>query len=364
MHAYTHHIGDFNTATLHLSRLERSIYRDALEFYYVNECGLDASDFGLLARRLRCDTPEEKAALQFVLDEFFDLDIESAQYVQPRCERELADYRAAVAASGAVKANVNKRQQRHRDDRKQMYAALRKAGQVLPWNAKVAEVRAAYAKLKAQQDLSRTSHAPVTANHSPFPIPLNQEIPPNPPAGGAGAGQAAPIDDQQAGRQPAVKGQQMENPAAVVAQLMACFPEQRRTQVQLVGRKVVELVEGGVVTAEQLLTAAKAQSALLNKDDGKACPRVMRWLREERWLDAAVTVTGGVTGGVTGVTGVTGVDANWRSGRAGVEAMGIHLGLGPWDEGRERLFSAYEQRVVAAFDERMRSPVDGGVYAH
>ena len=107
MHAYTHHIGDFNTATLHLSRLERSIYRDALEFYYVNECGLDASDFGLLARRLRCDTPEEKAALQFVLDEFFDLDIESAQYVQPRCERELADYRAAVAAKCSAQVTHN-----------------------------------------------------------------------------------------------------------------------------------------------------------------------------------------------------------------------------------------------------------------
>lgn len=361
MHAYTHHIGDFNTATLHLSRLERSIYRDALEFYYVTESPLDGTDFNLLARRLRCETDAEKDALRFVLAEFFDIDEAAGCYIQPRCERELQAYRVACEASGARKDGVNKRTKRHRAEREVMFKALKQAGVHMPWDTLIEDLRAAFNKHCKPVDLSRTSNAPVTANHFPFTIPLNPEIPPNPPAGGAGAGQAAPIDDQQAGRQPAVKGQQMENPAAVVAQLMACFPEQRRTQVQLVGRKVVELVEGGVVTAEQLLTAAKAQSALLNKDDGKACPRVMRWLREERWLDAAVTVTGGVTGGVTGVTGVTGVDANWRSGRAGVEAMGIHLGLGPWDERRERLFSAYEQRVVSEFDQRMRPAALMGV---
>lgn len=346
MHVYSHHIGDFNTATRHLSRLERSIYRDALEYYYVTECALDASDFGRLARRLLCESPEEQAALQFVLDEFFDLDIDGARYVQPRCERELAEYRVAVAASGAVKANVNKRQQVHREQRKAMYEALREAGVHLAWNAPVAEVRAAFAEHCKGVDLSRTSHAPVTAIHSPSPIPQKPVIPPNPPAGGAVTGDAALSAEQPEGDQ---QGVQMANPAATVAQLLAFFPEKRRTRVMEVGRLVLELVEGGAVTEQVLLAAAAAQSALLHADDGRACPNVLRWLRESRWKDVTAPVTAGVTGGVSGVTGVAG---NWMQSRSGVEAMGVQLGLGAWDENKDRLFASYDARVMSAYHQK------------
>ena len=354
MHAYTHHIGDFNTATLHLSRLERSIYRDALEYYYVTESPLDGSDFNLLARRLRCETEQEREALHFVLAEFFDIDEATGCYIQPRCDRELQEYRQAVAASGAVKANVNKRQQVHREQRKAMYAALREKGVVLAWNAPIEDVRAAFNEHCKGADLSRTCHAPVTANHSPSPIPLNQTIPPNPPAGGVDAGAAA-----QSGQQPHAgqQGVQLENPAAMVAQLMAFFPEKRRTRVIEVSRLVLELVEGGTVSEKALLAAAAAQSARLCADDGKACPSLLRWLRESRWKDSSVTVTGGVTGGVTGVTGVAG---DWSATRSGVEAMGIQLGLGPWDENKERVFASYDARVMQAY----RQKFGGEVHAH
>lgn len=346
MHVYSHHIGDFNTATLHLSRLERSIYRDALEYYYVTESPLDGSDFNLLARRLRCETDAEKDALRFVLAEFFDIDESAGCYIQPRCERELAEYRVAVAASGAVKANVNKRQQVHREQRKAMYAALRDAGVHLSWNAPVAEVRAAFNEHCKGVDLSRTCHAPVTAIHSPFPIPQNPVIPPNPPAGGVVAGEAALSAEQPEGDQ---QGVQMANPAATVAQLLAFFPEKRRTRVMEVGRLVLELVEGGAVTEQVLLAAAAAQSALLHADDGRACPNVLRWLRESRWKDVTAPVTAGVTGGVSGVTGVAG---NWMQSRSGVEAMGVQLGLGAWDENKDRLFASYDARVMDAYRQK------------
>lgn len=354
MHVYSHHIGDFNTATLHLSRLERSIYRDALEYYYVTESPLDGSDFDLLARRLRCETDAEKDALRFVLTEFFDIDESACCYIQPRCERELADYRVAVAASGAVKANVNKRQQVHREQRKAMFAALRAKGVVLPWDARTPDVRAAFEEHCKGVDLSRTSHAPVTANHIPLPIPQNQVIPPNPPAGGAEAGDAAQSAEQPGDGQQAVR---MQNPAATVAQLLAFFPEKRRTRAVEVARLVVELVEGGSVTEGVLLAAAAAQSTLLCADDGKACPSVLRWLRESRWKDPVAGVTGGVTGGVSGavtggVSGVTGVAGNWMQSRSGVEAMGIQLGLGAWDENKDRLFAAYDARVMAAYRQK------------
>ena len=350
MHAYTHHIGDFNTATLHLSRLERSIYRDALEYYYVTESPLDGSDFNLLARRLRCETDAEKEALRFVLAEFFDIDEAAGCYIQPRCERELQEYRLAVAASGAVKANVNKRQQVHREQRKAMFAALRAKGVRLHWNEATEVVRAAFEEHCKDADLSRTSHAPVTANHSPLTIPHNQVIPPNPPAGGAVTGDAAQFAEQPGDGQQAVR---MQNPAATVAQLLAFFPEKRRTRAVDVARMVVELVEGGSVTEVGLLAAAAAQSALLCADDGKACPSVLRWLRESRWKDPVAGVTAGVTGGVTGdVTGVTGVTGNWMQSRSGVEAMGIQLGLGAWDENKDRLFAAYDARVMAAYRQK------------
>lgn len=361
MHAYTHHIGDFNTATLHLSRLERSIYRDALEYYYVTESPLDGSDFNLLARRLRCETDAEKDALRFVLAEFFDIDEAAGCYIQPRCERELAEYRVAVAASGAVKANVNKRQQVHREQRKAMFAALRAKGVVLPWDARTPDVRAAFEEHCKDVDLSRTSHAPVTANHSPLTFPHNQVIPPNPPAGGAVTGDAAPSAEQPGGQPAAVEqsgqGGELQNHAPLVSQLLAFFPQQRRTRVVDVSRMVLELVEGGFVSGADLLAAAAAQSPLLCRDDGKACPTVLRWLKESRWKDSSVAVTAGVTGGVTGVTGVAG---NWSDTRSGVEAMGMQLGLGAWDQDKDRLFASYEARVMDAFSQKFWS----AAYAH
>lgn len=100
---------------------------------------------------------------------------------------------------------------------------------------------------------------------------------------------------------------------------------------------LTELVTAGAVTPSQLLASAAAQSPLLGKDDGRSCPSVRSWLRQQRWRDSEVSVG-------------PGVDADWRSSRSGVEAMGERLGLGRWCQDADRLFSAYESRVVAAFE--------------
>ena len=73
MDHYVHHIREFDTETRHLSRLERAIYRDAIEMYYNNEAPLDGSDFDKLAWRLLCRDDNEVTALRFVLEEFFQL---------------------------------------------------------------------------------------------------------------------------------------------------------------------------------------------------------------------------------------------------------------------------------------------------
>lgn len=109
MNYYPHHIGDFNNATRHLTRVERSLYRDAIELYYDTEHPLPGDDFDRLAKRLLAISDEEKGALMGVLNEFFTLD--SGFYHHARCDAEIAKYRASAASkSKAGKASAAKRQ--------------------------------------------------------------------------------------------------------------------------------------------------------------------------------------------------------------------------------------------------------------
>ena len=85
---YSHHIGDFNNATRHLSRLERSIYRDMLELYYDTEKPL-TDDLDKLARRCLV-ADEERGALREVLNEFFVAQDDG--YHNCRADKEIAAY--------------------------------------------------------------------------------------------------------------------------------------------------------------------------------------------------------------------------------------------------------------------------------
>ncbi len=108
MNYYSHHIGDFNNATRHLTRVERALYRDAIELYYDTESVL-TKDFDKLARRLLAHTNDEKEALKTVLSEFF---IETDDgYLHERCEKEIAKYRANTsnkAKAGIASAEARK----------------------------------------------------------------------------------------------------------------------------------------------------------------------------------------------------------------------------------------------------------------
>ena len=60
MHYYSHNIGDFNNSTRHLTRVERSLYRDLIELYYDTEKPLDSMSFDRLAKRVLAKTEEEQ----------------------------------------------------------------------------------------------------------------------------------------------------------------------------------------------------------------------------------------------------------------------------------------------------------------
>lgn len=109
MNFYSHHIGDFNNATRHLTRVERALYRDSIELYYDTELPLQ-SDFEMLARRVLARDDEEKAALKAVLSEFFTL--ESDGYHNKRCDEEIAKYHAHIESKAkAGRASAAARQQ-------------------------------------------------------------------------------------------------------------------------------------------------------------------------------------------------------------------------------------------------------------
>jgi len=118
MNYYPHHIGDFNSATRHLTRVERSLYRDLIEMYYDTEQPLPADDFDRLARRVIALSEEERSALQYVLEEFFDLDDDV--YRHSRCDEEIAKYRANNSAkSKAGKASAEARRKKAQAQKEQ-----------------------------------------------------------------------------------------------------------------------------------------------------------------------------------------------------------------------------------------------------
>ena len=96
MHYYSHNIGDFNNSTRHLTRVERSLYRELIELYYDTEQPLQSVDFNRLAKRVLAQTEEELTALAYVLSEFFqDVD---GNYNHARCDVEIAKYHANTSA--------------------------------------------------------------------------------------------------------------------------------------------------------------------------------------------------------------------------------------------------------------------------
>lgn len=107
MHYYQHHIGDFDKATRHLTRVERSLYRDLIDMYYDTESHLP-KDFNLLAKRVLAHNEEEKTALKYILNEFFELKDEG--YFNARCNEEIVKYHAFISAqSKAGKASAKHR---------------------------------------------------------------------------------------------------------------------------------------------------------------------------------------------------------------------------------------------------------------
>jgi uncharacterized protein YdaU (DUF1376 family) len=110
---YPHHIGDFNNATRHLTRLERSVYRDLLDLYYDTESALTL-DQAELCRKIIARSNEESTAVQQVLNEFFT-ETPTGWYHE-RCEAEIGAYHANTsqkAMAGKASAEAKRLKKLH-----------------------------------------------------------------------------------------------------------------------------------------------------------------------------------------------------------------------------------------------------------
>ncbi len=112
MKYYSHNIGDFDKATRHLSRIERSVYRDLIDLYYDTEAQL-ALDTSWLCRKIIARSNEETTAVEQVLNEFFTKT--PTGWFHDRCEAELDTYRAnnsqkSMAGKASAASKAAKRQ--------------------------------------------------------------------------------------------------------------------------------------------------------------------------------------------------------------------------------------------------------------
>jgi len=107
MNYYPHHIGDFDRATRHLTRIERSVYRDLIELYYDTEQPLTL-DMSALCRKIIARSNEEATAVKQTLNEFFNKTDDG--WYHARCEEEIEKYHAnSTQKSAAGKASAAKR---------------------------------------------------------------------------------------------------------------------------------------------------------------------------------------------------------------------------------------------------------------
>lgn len=105
---YPHHIGDYGSATAHLTMLEDAAYRRLIDWYYQAEAPIPADERAIF-RRVRASSDDEREAVRAVLGEFFQLDPEAGVYRHRRCDAEIA---RAQEKSEKARQSVSQRRDR------------------------------------------------------------------------------------------------------------------------------------------------------------------------------------------------------------------------------------------------------------
>ncbi len=136
MNYYPFHVGDYASATRHLSWDEDAAYRRLLDVYYTLERPIPADK----VYRLTVATSKiQREAVATVLGEFFIQTPEGWQH--ERCDQEIDAMRIKLAAQDAKNAHESDRMKRYRERRAAMFDALRAVDIVPAWDVPVKELQ-------------------------------------------------------------------------------------------------------------------------------------------------------------------------------------------------------------------------------
>lgn len=138
MNYYPFHIGDYLSATRHLTWAEDAAYRRLLDTYYTTEKPLP-SELRAVCRLVLATTDEQREAVQVVLSEFFELT--SAGWINVRADAEIDSMRVKQSAQEDKDRHETERMRRHRERREQMFAALRAVDVVPAWDVPMKELQ-------------------------------------------------------------------------------------------------------------------------------------------------------------------------------------------------------------------------------
>ena len=99
MHYYPFHVSDYIHDTAHLSNEEDLAFRRLLDLYYTQEKPIP-NKTQEVARRIRM--AKQIGAVQTVLEEFFDFDMEKDYWYHKRCDETIATYQAKAERNRQV----------------------------------------------------------------------------------------------------------------------------------------------------------------------------------------------------------------------------------------------------------------------
>ena len=151
--------------------VEDAAYRRLLDVYYTREAPLPL-DRKAVQKLARAQSKDERAAVDYVLDEFF---VEHDDgWHQLRCDEEIAKYLEKAPRAAEKRENAKERQQRARERRAAMFEELRGYGVTASWDTKTADL-----ETLLSQAQERARHAPVTRDDTATqsPVPRHQVNP-------------------------------------------------------------------------------------------------------------------------------------------------------------------------------------------
>lgn len=262
MNYYPFHIGDYASATRHLSWTEDAAYRRLLDVYYVREMPLPI-DLRQVYRLVVASTDEQREAVDVVLGEFFTLT--DSGYVHERCEQE-------IAKAQSKKDKASQSAQTRWGNAKQQSPALPPESE-----------RNANASTDQCERIANASESACEGNApNPNPNP-NKKQHHREPDGFAEFWSAYP---KKIGKGAAEKSFKSARINGHLPDLLAAVDRQKRTDPQW------------------------------QKDGGQYIPNPATWLNQRRWEDEPTDLLGGVPAGLkTGDTRIrNGVTETYREG--------------------------------------------------